>query len=360
VALVCATTATGQTPRQLPPISPEAASKAAAEASRVLEKARANRDAEIGRRAEVDGPIRAMDATVSRAKASTAGRPSYAEQAQQAESQQRFQDALRRVGPEGQAILAQNGATPTPVSPTGTKASPISTTGPGPKPMPLRATPITPTEKPPQRTDIQSNRLFFDPDKGFGVFVDDVVLIHPDFNLNSDELEIYMNKEQPKPGANGAAATAEAAGPTAGELAKENAAESAASAESLTPSQRRSGGNIKNAIARGRRVLITKLSPEGESQTGIGREAVYDGATGDIILRGMPQIQKGQSLTRAVEPTTYFVIKANGHFYAEGGRAQTIIVQDDEKKAPPPPAPSAGAVPSTTAVPALNPPAPGR
>jgi hypothetical protein len=54
----------------------------------------------------------------------------------------------------------------------------------------------------------------------------------------------------------------------------------------------------------------------------------------------------------ATEPTTYFIIKANGNFQALGGRAQTRIVQEDEKKAPVPP-------PANAAPPIPAPPAPG-
>jgi hypothetical protein len=50
-----------------------------------------------------------------------------------------------------------------------------------------------------------------------------------------------------------------------------------------------------------------------------------------MILRGWPQIQKGNNITVAAEPGTYFVIKANGNFQAFGGRAQTRIVQEPAK-----------------------------
>ena len=98
----------------------------------------------------------------------------------------------------------------------------MASDGPGPKPQPLKATPLTTTEKTPARTVIDAGSSFFDSRAGFGVFVDDVVLNHPEFHLTADELEIYMNKEE-KPaedGANGAdkdkpgAATVTPAGPT--------------------------------------------------------------------------------------------------------------------------------------------------
>jgi lipopolysaccharide export system protein LptA len=210
-------------------------------------------------------------------------------------------------------------------------------------------------------TVITAGSSFFDSKEGFGVFVDDVVLDHPEFHMTSDELEIYMNKEEPKEeadkdkgvneGKDGSAkSAAPAPGPTAGELAQQGAAVD--SSKGPAPSERKVGGNIKTAIAKGRKVFINKLSAEGEPQTGIGREAVYDGATGDMILRGWPQIQKGRNLTVATEPSTYFKIMANGNFQALGGRAQTRIIQEDEKKAAPPPPGTGSATPAIPAPPA--------
>jgi lipopolysaccharide export system protein LptA len=351
--LVCSTLAQGQATYN---------AKAAAETARRLEEAKASREAEAARQAAAAAAAKRMDAVAQQAKDSGPTRPSFAEQAKDAASQKRLQEAMSRVAPEGKAILTQNGVVPSLRAPDdssgpgskksgGTKPSPLSSDGPGPKPQPLKATPLTPSEKPPARTIIDAGSSFFDTKAGFGVFVDDVVLNHPEFHLTSDELEIYMNKEESKDSGDekgGAAGTP--AGPTAGELAQDGAAKTTPGKGEPAPSERKVGGNIKTAIAKGRKVLITKLSAEGIPQNGMGREAVYDGATGDMILRGWPQIQKENNLTVATEPSTYFIIKANGNFQALGGRAQTRIVQEDDKKNPPPPA--GGATPPV-------PPAPG-
>jgi lipopolysaccharide export system protein LptA len=348
--LTCATLACGQGTN---------ASKTAADAARRLEMAKANREAEAAREAATSSAARHMDAVAQQARESGPTQPTFAEQAKDAASQRRLQEAMSRVSPEGKAILTQNGALPTlrapddsasPGSkkPVATKASPLTTGGPGPKPQPLKTTPLDPAEKPPARTIIDAGSSFFDTKAGFGVFVDDVVLNHPEFHLTSDELEIYMNKEESKDAGDGkGGAVATPAGPTAGELAQDGAAHTTPGKGEPAPSERKVGGNIKTAIAKGRKVLITKLSAEGIPQNGMGREAVYDGATGDMILRGWPQIQKENNLTVATEPTTYFIIKANGNFQALGGRAQTRIVQEDEKKAPvPPPANAAPPIPA--------------
>jgi hypothetical protein len=119
--------------------------------------------------------------------------------------------------------------------------------------------------------------------------------------------------------------------PTAGELAASGAAEKPADKKA---NDKDGGGSLKRAIAKGRKVLINKMSDKGEPQTGIGREADYDGKTGDIILRGWPQIQEGRNLTVAKEASTYFLIKANGQFQTFGGRSETRLIQEDEKKGP--------------------------
>lgn len=355
LVLACATLVQGQLADKKPAISAESAAKTAAEAARVLQNAQANGVAETARRAAGDPAVKRMEAIVGRVKETPSDKPSFAEQKRQEESQKRLQDAMTRVSPEGKKMLAQSTAAPALRAPdessatsSAAKPSPLSTDSTGPKPQPLKATPLAVQEKQAPRTVIDAGSSFFDSRAGFGVFVDDVVLNHPEFHLTCDELEVYMNKEEPAPADGAATPPKSAQAPTAGELAADGAAD-ATSKEGLAPSERKSSGNLKQAIAKGRRVLINKMSAKGEPQTGIGREAVYDGATGDVRLSGWPQIQEGTSLTVATEPSTYFIIKANGRFFAEGGRSQTRIIQENEKKAPPPPA--AAAPPATPPAP---------
>jgi lipopolysaccharide export system protein LptA len=371
LVLACATLAHGQTAKSPSKAAPSNAQTTAAEAARVLAKTKADRAAAATRIAEAAKSSKRMDAVTQRAKEAGIPKPSFAEQQKDSDTRKRLTDAMSRVGPEGKAILAQSDSSPSlrapedtnsPTRPAGTKASPLASDGPGPKPQPLKPTPLTTPDKAPARTIIDAGSSFFDSRAGFGVFVDDVVLNHPEFHLTADELEIYMNKEE-KPaeeGGTGAdkdkpgAATPTAGGPTAGQLAQDGAATTTPAKGEPAPSERKVGGNIKTAIAKGKKVLITKMSAEGVMQTGLGREAVYDGATGDVVLRGWPQIQKGENLQVATEPGTYFIIKQNGNFESGGGRSQTRIVQESDKKAPlPPPAnpapPTAGPSPAAPA-----------
>jgi lipopolysaccharide export system protein LptA len=354
VMLASATLLHGQAPKRLPEVNSTNSSKAA-EAARILERAKAGRDANSAQLVEGAAQARRLQDAAQRAKEARSGQPSFAERTSAAESERRLQDAMSRVSPEGKAILAQNGNAPALRAPTDslnspsptkpqTKASPLSTDGPGPRPQPLKATPLASPVKQPVPTVIESETSFFDSREGFGVFVGDVILNHPEFHLTSDELEVYMNKEEKPAEAAEQNAAPPIQRPTAGELAEKGAATD--TTKGPAPSERKVGGNLKKAIAKGKRVIVNKMAPDGEMQVGTGREAEYDGATGDMFLRGMPQIQKGRNLQVALDPGTYFIIKPDGKFSHAGGRAQTRIIQEDEKKAAPAPA---GAVPAAPA-----------
>ena len=263
--------------------------------------------------AEVPGPPPTA-ANDRKTEGPNSSQPSTADLAKESESRKHLHDALARVSPEGRKILDEIHSpfgppappellpaellVPKPGNDKGTAATPSPTgAGVGTQPQPMKPVPLALATKPVSRAVVDSGNAFFDSKTGFGVFVDDVVLDHPEFRLTADELELYM-------------------------LPKDTAPKGEA------PLAKGVNGEIKSAIAKGRKVVIIKRTPDGGTQTGIGREAVYDGATGDMILRGWPQIQKGNNLTVASEPTTYFILKADGHFYAKGGRAQTSIVQE--------------------------------
>lgn len=241
---------------------------------------------------------------------------SASDAAKREESQRRLQDAMSHVSPEGQKILDQIRSplgpplppellsaelrVPKPGNDKGAAGSaPLASGSQRTGPQPLNAGAPVPTKQSLSGAVVDAGNGFFDSKTGFGVFVDDVVLDHPNFHLTADQLEIYMLPEDPAKGA--------------------------------LPGKNGVGGNLKTAIAKGRKIIITKQTANGEVETGCGREAVYDGVTGDMLLRGWPQMQKGNNLTVATEPATYFIIKADGRFVAAGGRAQTRIVQASDK-----------------------------
>jgi lipopolysaccharide export system protein LptA len=343
--LAAASQALGQAGRNgFPTARPREAVKTVQEAAKVLEQAKAGGVADLQRRAQEIPKAERVESLLTQAQANGATQPSYAEKTQAAENGARLDSAMNRLSPEGKVLLAQSNASPTmrapdeaPVARTAVKASPLTTPGGGPKPQPLKATPLVEKPKaPPQETVINAESSFFDSREGFGVFVENVVVNHPQFHLTCDELQVFMNKEEQEKGPDGKPIAKEATPPpakqpTASELLASGAADKPASASD----KKEAGGNssLNRAIAKGRRVVINKMSDKGEPQTGIGREADYDGKTGDIILRGWPQIQEGRNLTVAKSPSTYFLIKSNGQFKSFGP-AETRLINEDDKKGP--------------------------
>ena len=100
----------------------------------------------------------------------------------------------------------------------------------------------------------------------------------------------------------------------------------------------------------GRKVVIRKLDEKGELQIGICRHATYIGESGDIILREMPQVQRGNNVIIARDPSTYMVLKQNGELKVHGPADTKIEQKPDLAANPRRPAPSSpGAVPGAPA-----------
>lgn len=330
------------------------AAKALAEATRVLERARASGQTELQRRSrEQASDTGRMEKLMAEAKSSVAPSNQAPEKARVAQSDARLSQAISTISPEGKALLAQNEnviptlRVPDPVQPRAvtTKPSVLAADGPGPKPQPLKATPLTPVvKKAPEQTTITAtgpdSASFFDGSQSMGVFTGDVEVTHPQFHLTCDTLEVYMvkdaDKKEVKPAATGA---------TAGQLAKEGAAGKSGSVSESTENS-----NIKQAIAKGRKVVINKLSETGEMQIGTCRHATFVGSSGDMIMRDYPQVQKGTNLILATDPSTTITILNNGQLKVNGP-ATTKIIQQEEKKKPAAAAVAPGAVTPTLSKP---------
>ena len=248
--------------------------------------------------------------------------------------------AMGNVAPEGRKLIAQSGAAPatrSPVAataPEGSKAQGASAKGKGDAKDPKAA-----GGDKSGRIDITSQgALYWDAAQSLGVFTDDVVVNHPQFHMTCDELQVYMLKDSDKKKAEPAKAD-----PAKPDAVKPEAGDAEADQEA----------KIKEAIARGRKVVIEKLDENGEIQVGVCRHATYIGESGDIILRENPQVQRGQNVIIAADPATYMVLKQNGELKVHGP-ARTQIIQKQEKgaKAQAPGLAPAGAVPS--GAPTLN------
>ncbi|HEY2574385.1 MAG TPA: hypothetical protein VGH65_09955, partial [Verrucomicrobiaceae bacterium] len=77
-------------------------------------------------------------------------------------------------------------------------------------------------------------------------------------------------------------------------------------------------------------------------QIGICRDLVYMGDSGDVILKVMPQVQRGDNVIIARDPSTYMVMKQNGELKTYGPAETKIHSTADTSKpkaATPPVAP---------------------
>jgi lipopolysaccharide export system protein LptA len=83
---------------------------------------------------------------------------------------------------------------------------------------------------------------------------------------------------------------------------------------------------IKTAIARGSMVTIEKLTETGDVQRGNCKRAVYKGATGEIVMTENPQVQRGNILHIATDPSTQMTFDMDGRLHTSGGRQRTVVL----------------------------------
>ena len=174
---------------------------------------------------------------------------------------------------------------------------------PAPAPAPLKK------DKGP--TEISALEATFDQKTSQAVFIGEVEVKDPEFNVKCDRLTAHLKTaaklkvgEAPDPKA-----------PKAGPAAKP-----------------KGGGGLHRAVAEanpGGRVVIVqdKKDPDGTSQHSAGEadKATYDAVTGDIVLTGMPEIQQGINRVVATARSTVMTLNRDGHMNAKGPH-KTIIV----------------------------------
>ena len=165
-------------------------------------------------------------------------------------------------------------------------------------------------------TEIDALEATFDQKANLAVFIGEVVVKDPEFNVKCDKLTAHL-KSAAKP-------------PTAAEAAEPKPAKPAA--PNGTATKKSGGGGLQKAIADanpGSRVVITqdKKDADGTMQHSEGESdrATYDAVTGDIVLTGKPEIQQGINRVIATAPGTKMTLNRDGHMKAEGP-VKTIIV----------------------------------
>ncbi|HEY3898446.1 MAG TPA: hypothetical protein VGM54_07525 [Chthoniobacter sp.] len=177
-------------------------------------------------------------------------------------------------------------------------------------------------EKAKQPTVIDALDSKFDQEANQAVFVGEVVVKDPEFNVWCDKLTAFTKHEEKN--GKGGKTPAKAATPKP------------ANGKSEPPR----GGGLDHAIAvvteEGHRVKIIqdKIDPDtGKLKHGVGfcNWAYYDGNTGDIIMHGSPDVTQNSDRCVATAPNTVITLNRDGHMIAKGPH-RTFVIDDSTPK----------------------------
>lgn len=218
-------------------------------------------------------------------------------------------------------IVAQNQTPLSSTAPTGNPTTPPpaeNASSGGPKPLPLKPTPIQDSKMEANRTLIYSEDSFFDANRAIGVFTGNVRVFKivggkTDLYVECDDLEVFMKKSDAK---DGKAAKISPTTPT-------DSSEKASEAEQ---------SGVDKIRARGAMVVVEKYTETGDVQVGKCKDLTFDGTSQVVTLRIWPQVQRGAHLQIADEPSTIMTISPEGNFKSSNGRTRTEILQGDAAK----------------------------
>ncbi len=145
--------------------------------------------------------------------------------------------------------------------------------------------------------EITSKFSKFDSNTRVVEFDGQVVVHHPTFVMESDELEVLLNPVDDQ-------------------------------------GNESSGGDpgFKKAIATGAMVIITRSNENGDPQIGKARKAEYDALTEEIILTGgPPTLQSGQSLVAPKGDGAMIILRQNGLYETRGGMMDPKETSDGKR-----------------------------
>lgn len=190
---------------------------------------------------------------------------------------------------------------------------------------PLGDLPVEKVQKPSKKskgpTEIVALGATFDQKAHQAVFIGQVVVTDPEFNVQCDKLTAFLAHNDNQP-----------AEDNSGRLSVNPDAEPKAE-------KKRKGGGLEKAIAEaelGNVVTIRQEKLEADGSTsnsvGRGRKAVYDAVTGDITLTGRPEVQQGMNNCVATDDATVMVLNRDGRMRVDGPHRTTIKDQGDTKK----------------------------
>jgi lipopolysaccharide export system protein LptA len=249
--------------------------------------------------------------------------------------------------------VARATVTPRPVATPLAVRTPVPNATPVPKATPAAAaTPApgaaaTPEETPAPKkqkgpTVITSQRATFNQRTNVAVFLENVVVVDPEFNVQCEKLTAFLKNDEdvnppgtpaPKSGPKGSATPKPVATPGGTPAAAPGATPAGtpgADGAAATPPPKKHGG-LDHAIAEttpGKRVLITQDKKEADGTithgTGTADRATYETATGDVVLYGAPEVKQGGKSVVAVDPAAVITMNRDGRLHAVGMTRTTI------------------------------------
>ena len=163
-------------------------------------------------------------------------------------------------------------------------------------------------------------QAYFNNTEGIVVFERDVVVKHPGFHIECEELEVFLKGDPSNilgsPSASDGVLASDRAGADSATIAAAAPTEGAATTEGADASE-----SVDKIFARGndRLVALTKFSPDRtrDVRAKCGW-ATYDSATGDLILHEWPVLNQGNVNVQATSKDTIIYVRANGDFEASG------------------------------------------
>lgn len=166
-------------------------------------------------------------------------------------------------------------------------------------------------------TEISALEATFDQKTNQAVFIGEVEVKDPEFNVKCDRLTAHLKS---------------ASKLKAGDPPDPKAPDPKAPKPVAPAKPKGGGGGLHRAVAEanpGGRVIIVqdKKDADGTIQHSAGEadKATYDAVTGDIVLTGMPEIQQGINRVVATARGTVMTLNRDGHMNAKGPH-KTIIV----------------------------------
>lgn len=178
----------------------------------------------------------------------------------------------------------------------------------GNAPATARATPVPDVDKPP--TEITATKeATYDEKNHRAVFTGDVHVNDAQFRITCDKLTAFLR-------------------PTA------TTAKSEPSPAPGTVAPPKATGGLQRAIAEGHVIIIQERPAENGNapQRNVGRcqWAEYNADTGDVTLKGWPQVQQGINMQVALEEGTVMVMNKDGRTMRTTGKSKTVLKEQSD------------------------------